>query len=564
MRKRFFGFTLNPAFTPILFLVISLAAYGWLVLRPGLFGDDPQLLYSFHRYSLAGYESALGWSRPFGIWIYALLYPILGEHLALWQLCALLLRTLGAWLLFLLMARIRPEWRVPALWAGLACLLYPGFSQQAHSLQFMLHWAALCVSLASQILMLKSLKIDNIQKSLALSLISLLLAGLGIFSTEYFVGLELVRPFILWLYLRRDGEKGNSFMLAFRRWLPYLSLLLIFCVWRLFAARISYPRPLLLEDLARDPRTALGSLLARIPSDLWKSGLLAWAEIFNSHLTALDSRVFYSLRAGLSILFGVLLWGGHRQPGRRRNLDVLILAGLGLLFMLVGGAPLWIAKVPLELTFPENRTVLCYLPGACLLLAGLLRLLPDRAGWMIICLLLGFSGAYQINLSLDYDHAWQQMRGFIWQMTECAPGLESDTLILYEEPFIPYYPANSHAALINWTYAPDREEEIQPYDVFRISERLGNKLPALAPNIPVRHGAFQGNTSQVLVIRLDEEGCLHFLQPNMDADTEIPEILRQAALISNPDVIIPDQETAARPPAFMGKAPDLVGCACFQ
>ncbi len=181
-------------------------------------------------------------------------------------------------------------------------------------------------------------------------------------------------------------------------------------------------------------------------------------------------------------------------------------------------------------------------------------------GRAILCLLLGFSGAFQISLALDYERAWQQMSSFMGQMSRCAPALQPGTLLLYEEPFIDYYPANSLAALVNWTYAPDSQAETQPYDVFRVSERLGNALPQLAPDIPIRHGAFQGSTSRMLVIMLDEEGCLRFLQAEDTYNESLFPWLRQAARLSNLEVIDSHPARAATPPAFM--QPELIPEEC--
>jgi hypothetical protein len=90
----------------LLLFGLSLAAYGRLLLQPGVFGDDPQLLYAFHRFGLAGYRDALGYSRPFGGWVYTLLYPLAGGQPLAWQFCALLLRSAGAGLLFDLLRRL--------------------------------------------------------------------------------------------------------------------------------------------------------------------------------------------------------------------------------------------------------------------------------------------------------------------------------------------------------------------------------------------------------------------------------------------------------------------------
>ena len=584
--RKFSEITKSPFPIFLLFLGISLAAYGGLLRQAGLFGDDPQLLYAFHRYGLAGYPRALGWSRPFGIWIYAILFPLIGEQVFLWQLCALLLRTLSAWLLYRLLYETRREWQLPAIWAGLACLLYPGFSQQAHALQFILHWAALSAGLASQILMLKAVKIEAIKatlgqaqgpqlqiKSLKISLLSILLAGLGIFSTEYFTGLEALRLLLLWLALKEGSQNKGITSSLIKKWLPYAVLLAAFTIWRLYLAKISYPQPLLLREIAGDPESALAGLWARIPTDIWKSSGLAWAQILpsnNEELTLLDNpsnrvHLDFWMNLCVGLVNALLPWIVLRQvnkdqPQGRLNTSIAFLS-MGLVLLLAGGVPLWISETPLALSFPENRATLCLMIGACLLLAGLVRLLPARASLAVISIILGLASAYQIDISRDYRRTWEMMGDFLNQLTACAPGLEPGTAILYEEPFIPSYPANSLSALLNWTYSPDEKDKSPSYDMLRVSERLGDTIPALETGLPIRHGSFSGSTSRVLVVALDERNCLHILKADEVAELDIPAIIQEARGLSNPDVIVISSRQA-KPPAFIKDGRQEPLCSC--
>jgi hypothetical protein len=552
--------TQHPLFVLLALFLFSLPAYGWLLLRPGIFGDDPQLLYAFHRYGLSGYADALGWSRPFGIWVYALLLPLSGENLLVWQLSAVLLRVSSAWLLYLLLRETDETWQMTGALAAFACLLYPGFSQQAHALQFLLHWSALSACLGSQWLMLRALQVKDKYKSLALNILSLLLAALGIFSTEYFIGVEMLRPFLLWYHLKTQAGQKRPLKSTIVRWLPYLGLLLAFLIWRLFLADIPYPQPLLLVEIGQNPNSAAGYLLARIPSDLWQSGVLAWVRIFNPVLF----EGWFKIGMGLlsAVVFCFLFRNCiQEKAGERLRISLLFIA-LGLLSMLTGGLPLWVSRTPLEISFPANRTTLCLLAGSCLMLAGLLRLLPARIGLVAASLLIGSSVVFQFNVSQDYSKAWDKLSDFFQQLTRCAPGLEPGTLILYDNLPIRYFPANSYAALLNWSYDPHAETGRKAYDVFQISERLGNALPALEKGLPVRHGNFLGSTSKALVIALDENGCLRFLGKEDAVSAEFSPLLRQAALLSNFEMINVDPINIAVPPTFMQPILHTSSCRC--
>jgi len=543
----------------LLLFGLSLAAYGRLLLQPGVFGDDPQLLYAFHRFGLAGYRDALGYSRPFGGWVYTLLYPLAGGQPLAWQFCALLLRSAGAGLLFDLLRRLGPGWRAPAVWAALLCLLYPGFSQQAHALQFALHWAALCAALGSQILMLRAAAAKDRRKSLPLLFSSLILCALGIFSTEYFFGLELLRPLLLRYFIKNGKQSSRKGRMQL--WLPYLFISIVFIFWRLKMAQIPYPRPLLMEAWLANPAAALRYLLSRIAPDLWKAGGAAWVNSFSFNRSNTSLWLYLSLGGALTAAICLACRKDLLADHANRRAGLLLICA-GFLSMLAGEIPLLVSQTPLELDFPQNRTTLCLMVGACLMAAGLLRLLPARAGWLAAALLSGFSAAFQFDTVQGYAGTWRELNSFYSQLAHCAPSLQPGTAILYEEPFIPAYPANSLAALLNWTYDADNTGEAFSYDMLRISERLGNELPALQMGLPIRHGNFSGSTSRVLAVALDAHGCLQILRPADEHNQGLPPLLRQAARISNPGGVILASAKLTNPPPFLDLSVENADCGC--
>lgn len=573
MKSAFKSLISHGSFPACFLLTFGLAAYGRLMIQAGTFGDDPQMLYAFHRFGLAGYKYSLGWSRPFGIWIYAPLHILFGNHLVLWQMGAILLRTLSAWLLLDLIGRVKEEWRIPALWAAAACLLYPGFSQQAHAMQFSLHWAALSASLASQILMLRALEADHQKRRWTYMASSWLLACLGIFSTEYFIGLELLRFLILWVYLddkkesidfnKLDQQQTNKHTLlsALYRWLPYLIPVLAFSAWRLFAAQIKYPSPLLLDDLRANPGEALSILLTRIPSDMQRSVFSAWKNAILHVPYFLESWHYIGFGIAASALIWFFLRRLSTNNPKTSKKNAVIMIGCGLALTLVSGLPLWISKMPLALSFPENRATLCLMVGVCLTLAGLASLVYS-AGSLMIAILLGFSLVFQFDICLVYANSWEKIQTFYQQLTICAPGLEPGTTLLYEEPFLLSYPANSLSALLNWTYDADNHGEEMSFDMLRVSERLGNSITALEPDLLIQHGTFRGSTSQVLVVTLDAQGCPRFLYANDDTSEAVAPILRQASRIANPEVIIENPTQPVRPPSFLLDKSLEEDCSC--
>ncbi len=220
--------------------LIALLSYGQLIVEPGLYGDDPVLLAAHLQGGGDGIQRVLGWSRPYGAWVYKAILPLFGTQVVCYQVLAILMRILGAWLLYLALAEAYPAWRELARWAALACLVYPGFTQQAQSLQFLLHWTVLAATLLSIWLMLKAEETLSQPRQIALWLLACLLA-LGMFCTEYFIGLEVLRPALLWVKLRRKYPGQQAPIRTATHWLPYALLLGWMVTWRLFFADIAYP-----------------------------------------------------------------------------------------------------------------------------------------------------------------------------------------------------------------------------------------------------------------------------------------------------------------------------------
>ena len=110
-----------------------------------------------------------------------------------WRIAALGLRWLSSVLYFITLRRAYPRRTGLIFAAGLLFLLYPGFSQQAVPVEFILHFFSLCCILAS--IAIHQSALDSSRRSL--SALRMIAAGglslVGVFSCEYFIGLEIVR-----------------------------------------------------------------------------------------------------------------------------------------------------------------------------------------------------------------------------------------------------------------------------------------------------------------------------------------------------------------------------------
>ena len=64
--------------------------------------------------------------------------------------------------------------------------------------------------------------------------LSIVLTGYTLFTVEYFVGLELLRPIFLWMILSKTVPKvGKRILRVVLYWAPYILLVLLFLSWRI-------------------------------------------------------------------------------------------------------------------------------------------------------------------------------------------------------------------------------------------------------------------------------------------------------------------------------------------
>jgi len=176
--------------------------------------------------------------------------------------------------------------------------------------------------------------------------LGLLFSAFNLFSTEYFFGLELLRPVFLWLGLRRGWPDWQARLnRAILTYLPFFLALVGFLYWRYFILGFYLYQPELVSNLGSSPAVRL----ANLPGTIWEqwkvTSLGAWRQIFQS-----PDFAAYGLR--LAILFIVVLsltgiglyeLAKRYKESERASWSFSIQwLGLGILAMLLAGAYLFL------------------------------------------------------------------------------------------------------------------------------------------------------------------------------------------------------------------------------
>jgi len=558
-------------YLPLLLLaLLALLAYGLLLPFQGFYWDD--LPMSWIRYQLgpAAMMRYFANNRP----VWGLLYQIttrIFPHVPIyWQVFALFWRWVGAVLVWAIVRQIWPQRKTFAVGVSALFLLYTGFNQQWVAYLYSHFFIVLAFFLLSFFCMLLALQ----RKSALLTAAALIFSALNLWMMEYFFVLEMARPAVIWLALRRDFPTPRQRLRpGLRIWLPYLAVFLLAVLSRLFIFNNQVYGFGLLPKLKAEPLVTSLSLLQNILLSLWTVVPAAWAQVFHLPQSSVYGwRTLLVYGAVTLIAFGLMMLFFWREqaagPERSAGETAREAIALGLWMLPLACAPFWLIDLPVTLGFPANRFTLPAMLAASLILAGLLEGVPIRWRSALLASLVALAVGRQFLWATDFRRDWEAQKNLFWQMTWRAPALAPQTVVLLNER-LAFYADNSLGAALNWIYAPQNHSDQIAYLLFYPTNRLGASLPDLQPGLPIQYdylaGRFQGNTSQAVAFYYDPPACLRLLEPDFDpVNRLIPEesLMRQAARLSSPRPIL--SEPLAQMPAVYGPEPAHGWCYYFE
>jgi hypothetical protein len=184
-----------PRFIPVIFLLITIATYGLLIPWLGFYWDDWVFAWLLHSFGPQEFIPAFAPFRPLLGPIFTTTTGILGGNPFIWQITGIITRFLiaiSAWWAF---GKIWPQNKWQNLLVVLLVVVFPGYGQQWVTLT---HVNQEMIPLTFYLLSL-GLTAHSIQQPLKRWILPLALVStfLGLCTTEYFIGLELVRGLII-------------------------------------------------------------------------------------------------------------------------------------------------------------------------------------------------------------------------------------------------------------------------------------------------------------------------------------------------------------------------------
>lgn len=565
---------------PLALFGVCLLAFGLLIPWLGLHQDDWVVVWFWRTFGSGVFVDFFAAERPFLAGVYMLTTALVGDSVLGWHIFALLCRWLLALSAWWTLRVLWPGRALQAAWVALLFAVYPSFREQSLAVVYSQNYILFAAGIFSLGAMVQAVR-QPARRALWTTA-ALLAQAFCHFSIEYFFGLELLRPVILWLAIRagrQDTWKRLRAVILF--WLPYLGVLALFLVWRVFIFSFVTYEPKLIQELTEDPRTALIGLVQTIQQDALDVTIYAWTQTLD-FVKTIEPGLLGAFLPWVVILFAAVMvtiyllklkdWPAPAEDRREGAGWAAQAMGIGVLSLLTMGWPYWFTGLPVGLQISDDRFTLAFTFGASLLIVGVIEWLVKTHAQKAILLgvLAGLAIGLQVRTADVFRGVYAGQAEFFRQLAWRAPGLEPGTLLLSNPLPLRYTGANSLQAPLNWIYAERQGPEQLNYTLLFIPEKLGNSLPELAPGYPVEQSLrtldFSGTTSQALVLYYEPPGCLQVIDPGIDyLLPRLPDYIGQAAAISNTGLILPEETYAARQVAqIFGAEVDAGWCAYYQ
>jgi len=556
----------------IAIIVAGILAFGLLIPSLGFFQDDWHFI---HYRSAAGARGMLEFltmdGRPTAAWVYATLYPLLGFSPLPWHVLSLTLRLVTVLLAFSTLKVLFPNQTRTNLLASFFFLLYPFFTLQPQAVVYTEHWMAFALFFASMLLMMRA--IQNPKRWFVYTALAILAETLHLFTVEYFVGLELLRPFAIWMILTGTARQRlnplqpeasnpslhSGYAHPIKRialtWLPYFLILLLFLYWRtVFLGSL---------DLRNNPADALSlqtviTTAQNFLADISLVLISSWFKLIDPtalELTRARNFVVIAITfisAVLAYLYSPSIGEVDKYTGTQVNTESSLhnpyplipnsYLLTGILTLLLGLAPAYAANfiIHLKLEPWNGRFALAALPGAGMLLALAFDSLftSEKTRRVMFAILIGLLIGFHNRNAFDFKTSWEKQVKLYEQLTWRAPFIESGTAIITDQEILSFMGDYPTSFALNTIY-DTKSLRPSPYWFFAMSENLNTDADSLIEGVDLYAkkyaSTFKGNSRDSLIIVFEPEKnqCLWILRPEDAAYRGLPEQVKKAARVSN-------------------------------
>ncbi|MDO9546251.1 MAG: hypothetical protein Q7J07_05825 [Pelolinea sp.] len=542
-------------FFPALVLIFCIFIYGLFTPFLGFYWDD--LPYTWFKVAngVQGTVRAIALDRPILSLFYAVTMTLFGEKPFAWQIFAIIARWLFTLSVYSFLQSFWPKREKINQAITLLVLVFPGFTQQWISVIYSHAFLVLSLYFLSLTIFIKNLRSES--QSIVKSISAAILAFICMGAMEYVVGLEFLRPLLIFLIEKQfDGKKSfiEILKVTIRKWLPYYTGLFLFVIYRIFLASSVLYRVQKIGGFITSPLSTIFELFGSQTKNIYISIFPVWGAIFtpfsNINFSSSYGKIhlaFLGILLAFSALFIILqkekIITTQADPIERVHWIKEVIP-LSFCILFFSGIPFWAANLIPGIEFPNDRFLLPFILGSTLVVFFALEFtLKKKWIWSVLfCTLFSLSGAYQLYNANIYRNEWDKFTQFFQQLSWRIPAITENTIFVTDELPFTYYTDNSLTAAINWLYAQDDLAGSLPYMLNYTNNRLGTSLPSLNPGTSIHQNyrtfAFNGSTNQMVIFYHQPPGCVHIADPLLDhLNPLISPILREVVKNSNSDLI---------------------------
>ncbi|HKY53881.1 MAG TPA: hypothetical protein VJM08_06210, partial [Anaerolineales bacterium] len=509
----------KPWFYPGALLLIGMVTYNYALTSLGYYWADWEVM-MFIKLNPALQFDYYAEDRPFP-WTYRLIHFLVGENPIGWHIVTLLIRWAASLIFVHALILLWPRYENHLYWLGAILMVYPGFLQQLQSATKARHIMTFLLFALSIYFMVLAIKRPKWARFLFP--LSWLVTFLHLFTTEYFAGLELIRPLLLWLLIAREDTKIiDSIRRVAIYYLPYL-LITVFFFWCRF---IYFPAIFNTVSRIGDINTVVGgfqkstvdALLAFLNGALFDLIYLI-VQVWTNAIINFDGFTFQNKVAWFAFALGVLLsvafafFYSVNEKEDRDNSSPRSILLIGFVSIVLGALPIWGIGRQVSAGGWNDRFALAPMLGASLIVLGLLLWFVRPAGQkFILGFLLVFSIAAQVWVVNVYRNDWRTQLNYYWQLYWRAPALQSGTAVFsLEQPSASVTHFSDAGFALNVLYHYHTEDGLLPYWFF-IRRFHFDYVPGMPIRYIVRKLEFRGNTSEgISIMRPTQGACLRVL-----------------------------------------------------
>lgn len=570
--------SLNEKYAPLIFLAIAFLGFGLLTNRLGFYQDDwPYVFYAYNKGIPSLAQELYYDSRPNAAWLYIGMFNLLGFKPIVWHIAAILFRWLTATLMWYLFRRIWPAHTKQATFAILLFIIHPFFLIQPYAVNSILYWAGYLFFAASLLVMARNAAESKYR--MVLTVFAVLLEALHLFTSEYFVGMVLVRPFILYWILRApDLSFRQRITKVISNWVPYLTALGAYVIWRMF---LYVPPPIgdrnapkILFALFKEPLSTLWYLIRTALQDSVIITFTSWYRTLVPELFAFRSIFSWFVIFITALVFAItfIYLKQLKENGNDENWRIQPLT-LGLLLLLLGMMPIWILGRDIVThinKFAASRFGIGSTLGAALIVAVIIdHLVDSKRKIAVIAICVALATSMHLTNEKDFVYSWEKQERFANELTWRAPQIEAGTAIVTDEEILGYMGSYSVSFSLITSYQPG-DIQTPPYWYFPFYYTNPNVHDFLA-GIPLEDDKltmdFKGNSNQMILLSFNPEmkRCLWILQPQDTNLRLINEDMRQ--LSAGSDISLIQQGSGAEatlPESIYGKQNNQTWCYYFE